>query len=90
MNIQTLFITTGVNENNYQTIIAEGIAKWKNSPIPWNSSLEIGTRVFLQAEEYFTYNPSKITFNQYEIPIAKAAPRFPSPDLNTKTQHSGM
>ena len=90
MNIQTLFFTTGVNENNYQTIIAEGIAKRKNSPIPWNSCLEIVTRVFLQAEEYFAYNPSKIIFNQYEIPIAKAAPTFPSPDLNTKTQHSGM
>ena len=90
MNKEILFVTTGANENIYQIIIAEGMAKRKNSPIPWKISIEIGTRVFLQAEEYVMYNPSKITFNQYEIPIATAAPRFSSPDLNTKIQHRGM
>ena len=90
MNKETLLFTTGGNESNYQIIKAEGIAKRKNSPIPWNRSIEIGTRVFWQAEEYFMYNPSKITFNQYEILIATAAPSFSSPDLNTKTQHRGI
>jgi hypothetical protein len=56
----------------YQIITAEGIAKRKNSPIPWNISIEIGTRVFALVN--FMYNPSKITFNQYDRPIANAAP----------------
>ena len=90
MNIYTQFFTMGSNESNYQTIIAEGIAKRKNSPIPSKSSIEIGAWVFAQAGEYFMYNASKITLNQYEILRAKAAPRFSIPDLNTKAQHKGM
>lgn len=62
-------------ETDYQIITAEGIAKRKNSPIPWKISIEMGALVFAQALLYFMYNPSKITFNQYDIPIAKAAPK---------------
>lgn len=69
--------------------MAEGIAKRKNSLIPWNNSIETGTRVFSQAEEYLIYNPSKMTFNQLEIPSATAAPRLSKPDLNIKTQLIG-
>ena len=90
MNKETLFLTTRGIESIYQSIAAEGIARHRNSLIPWNNSIEIGTRVFSQAEEYFMYNPSKITFNQYEILIATAAPSLSSLVLNTKTQHRGM
>lgn len=77
-------------EKIYQIITAEGIAKRKNSPIPRNISIEIGTLVFELALVYFMYSPSKITFNQYDIPMANAAPRCPSLDLYTKTQHRGI
>lgn len=50
----------------------------------------MGALVFAQALVYFMYNPSKITFNQYDIPIANAPPRCCSLDLNTKTQQKGI
>ena len=62
----------------------------KNSPIPWNSSIDTGTRVFAQLEEKIMYNPSKSTFNQYDIPIASAAPMFSSPNFNTSAQEITM
>ena len=37
----------------YQIITAEGIAKRKNSAIPWNISMESGERVIEQAGENF-------------------------------------
>jgi len=54
--------------------------------MPWNSSVEIGTRVFLHSIENFMYNPSKITFSQYEVPIKNAAPKLPNPNLKTSSQ----
>ena len=62
------------------------MAKRKNSLIPLNNSMEMETRVILQAEEYLIYTPSKITFIQYEAPMANAAPRLPNPDLKTSIQ----
>lgn len=71
---------------NYQIIPADGIAYRKNSPTPRNGSIEIGTRVSSQSVENFIYNPSIITFNQYEVPIESAAPKQPNPDLKTNSQ----
>lgn len=73
-----------------QIITAEGMAKQKNSLVPWNSSIEFGVLILTQAEENITYNPNQITLNQYVIPIANAAPTCPSPNLNTKPQQVGM
>lgn len=90
---ETLYAIIGKEERTgiiYQIITADGIAKRKNSPIPWNISIETGTRVFAQAEEYFMYNKRKITFNHFEMLIANAPPTFSSPDLNTKNQHRGI
>lgn len=90
---ETLYAIKGKEERTgiiYQIITADGITKRKNSPIPWNISIETGTRVFAQAEEYFTYNKRKITFNHFEMLIANAPPTFSSPDLNTKNQHRGI
>lgn len=75
---------------NHQTITAEGIAKVKKSRIPRNSSIEMTPRVFSHLGENFMYNPSKITFNQYDRLIDNAPPRFLSPALYTMNQQSGM
>ena len=71
-------------------MIAEGMAKRKNSPMQLKISIEIGARDFAQAEEYLIYNTRKVTFNQFEIQIANAPPRFCSPDLNTNAQQRGI
>ena len=75
---------------NHQIITAEGIAKRKNSQIPWNSSIEMGARVFAQAGEYLMYNPRKITFNHIEMLIANAPPILFIPVWNTKAQQRGI
>lgn len=75
---------------NHQSITAEGIAKRKNSQIPWNSSIEIGDLVFAHEEEYLMYNPRKITLNQMEMLIAIAPPTLSNPVLKTKAQQRGI
>ena len=75
---------------NHQIITAEGIAKRKNSQIPWNSSIDTGARVFSHAGEYLMYNTRKITFNHIEMLIANAPPTLLSSVLNTKAQQRGM
>jgi hypothetical protein len=40
--------------------------------------------------ENFIYNPSIITFNQYEVPIENAAPKQPNPDLKTSNQQKAI
>lgn len=74
---------------SYQTITAEGIAKRKNSLIVRKTSLENETRVFSQVGEYFTKSMSKITLNQYDIPMESAAPAFPRFNLKIKAQQRG-
>lgn len=65
------------------------MAKLKNSPIAWKISVAVtDTLVLAEEEEYFMYKPSKITFNQYDISIARAPPTLPQVDLNTITQQS--
>lgn len=53
------------------------------------TSFEKGMRVFSQAEEYFMYNPSMVALNQYDKPLAKAAPVIPSLKLKVKAQQRG-
>lgn len=74
----------------YHIMTADGMAKWKNSPTPSNTSIEMGTQVFAQVEEYFMHKKRSITFEHIDTSMATAAPRLFSPDLNTSSQQRGM
>jgi hypothetical protein len=54
--------------------------------MPKKTSFENTERVFSHSEEHFMYNPSKITFNQYDKLMANAAPMIPISALNTRAQ----
>ncbi|GMH04335.1 hypothetical protein Nepgr_006174 [Nepenthes gracilis] len=82
-------ISSSNDHHSKQIMTAEGTANWKNSPIPWKTFIESVERVLAHTVENFMHSARKITFNHNNISIATAAPRFFSPDLKTKTQHSG-
>lgn len=75
--------------NTYQTITADGTANQKNCPITRKASLVKEIRVVSQEAEYFTYNTSKIRYNQLDMLKARAAPTVPSLNLNIRAQHRG-
>ena len=68
---------------NYQTITAEGKASLKKMGMLYRASFEKPDQALEHEGENFTYNDSIKTFIQYDIELAKAAPLLPSPDLNT-------